>query len=299
MWVSHGCPSPTDTTLTPGTAPFLCPQLPKEEPEPLHLPTVPEALKYQSWLITSRETALCLHAEPRGHGRLRTRPVLHRTSARHHPRPRGPKCCIVISERTWASFAGSAGPTPVSTADSSLWGWVVGEELGRQKAHQTNRGPSPRPHPPGKGGSGGKLEGSPSRPTAGTHTLAGGCGRGSGWRVRPLLAPGLHHPLPLSLSWLYSVREGDVAPWGGGSSVSNTPWASTPVGLAVSPPPTPRLWIAMPWSGQSSCTGGQSCLLSALTSTWKPSPRLCPTHPIHHLLAVLSGFSLLLGGSRR
>ena len=130
VWVSHGCPSPTDTTLTPGTAPFLCPQLPKEEPEPLHLPTVPEALKYQSWLITSRETALCLHAEPRGHGRLRTMPVLHRTSARHHPRPRGPKCCIVISERTWASFAGSAGPTPVSTADSSLWGWVVGQAEG-------------------------------------------------------------------------------------------------------------------------------------------------------------------------
>lgn len=171
--------------------------------------------------------------------------------------------------------------------------------LGRQKAHQTNRGPSPRPHPPGKGGSGGKLEGSPSRPTASTHTLAGGCGRGSSWRVRPLLAPGLHLPLHLSLSWLYSVREGDVAPWGGGSSVSNTPQASTPVGLAVSPPPTPRVWITTPWSGQSSCTGGQSCLLSALTSTWKPSPRLCPTHPIHHLLAVLSGFSLLLGGSRR
>lgn len=43
--VSHGCPSPTDATLTPGTAPLLCPQLPKEEREPLHLPTVPEALK--------------------------------------------------------------------------------------------------------------------------------------------------------------------------------------------------------------------------------------------------------------
>ena len=91
-----------------------------------------------------------------------------------------------------------------------------------------------------------------------------------------------------------SSQQGSV-----GSSVSNTPRASTPVGLAVPPPPTPRLWIATPWSGQSSCTGGQSCLLSALTSTWKPSPRLCPTHRIHHLLAVLSGFSLLLGGSRR
>lgn len=74
-------------------------------------------------------------------------PSLHKAiasldKARHHPCPRGRKRCIVISERTWASFAGSAGPTPVSTADSSPSGWVVGEErAGRRPTRLTGDPP--------------------------------------------------------------------------------------------------------------------------------------------------------------
>lgn len=186
----------------------------------------------------------------------------------------GCKCCIVISEQTWASLAGSAGPTPVSTADSSPSSWVDGEGPGRQKAHQTNRGPSPRPHLPAKGGGGGgKLEGSPSRPPAGTHTLAGGCGRGSGRRVRSPLAslpPDLRLPLHLFLSWLDSVREDDVAPWGG-VLVPSHPLGLHPVGPAVGPPrpgcgsPHPGVARAPaqadPACCQPSCPGGSPSLL--------------------------------------
>lgn len=88
-----------------------------------------------------------------------------------------------------------------------------------------------------------------------------------------------------------------MAPWGGGPQSANTPRASTLVGLTVPPKPRmPRLWIATPWSGQCSGTEANPCLLSALTSTWKLGllPTL-PHHPTHHLLAVLGGFSLLLG----
>lgn len=54
----------------------------------------------------------------------------------------GRKCCIVISEQTWASLAGSAGPTPVSTADSSPSSWVDGEErAGRRPTRLTGDPP--------------------------------------------------------------------------------------------------------------------------------------------------------------
>ena len=128
-----GCPSPTDATHTPGTAPRVCPPLPQEECEPLHPPMVPEALKYQSWLITSRETALCLHAEPTGHGRLRTRPVLLWTSARRHPRPRGANVASSSLSRLGAPSLALRGPHPSAprTAPRRL-GWMGKARAGRR-----------------------------------------------------------------------------------------------------------------------------------------------------------------------
>lgn len=77
----------------------------------------------------------------------------------------------------WAHTRQHRGQLPVG-----LGGW--GRTGQAEGPRQTNRGPLPASPSSWQR----KLEGSPSRPTASTHTLAGGCGRGSGWRVRlPLL----------------------------------------------------------------------------------------------------------------
>lgn len=135
----------------------------------------------------------------------------------------GCKCCIVISEPIWASLSGPAGPTPVSTADSSQPGLacsqlrVEGEGPSRQGATRLTGHPPPFPSPWE-----GKPEGSPRGPPLWHTPWPGDGGEGAAgvWgpaslRPPPPHPPGLHFSLHLVLSWLCFVREWDVGPWAG------------------------------------------------------------------------------------
>lgn len=196
---------PTDATSPDSPFCATAPRGPRRPPSPHGS----EALKRVMWLYLPGKLP-AVHAEPEG-----PRPSLRGQyftgrSARHHPCPRGRKCCIVISERAWASFAGSGAHTrqrrQLPTSGAAV-GWLGKNRAGRRPT-RLSRGTLPASPSSWQREAGGK----PSGPTASTHTLAGDVGEE--WLASE--APARSWPLssssPFPLFALYSVREGDVAP---------------------------------------------------------------------------------------